>query len=62
VTHEVAVSGVRSAADAAELPVLGWPDLLGVEDFFQTPRWLAVQERNGGTTLDFLLRERDGAK
>ena len=60
VTHEVAVSGVRSAADAAELPVLGWPDLLGVEDFFQTPRWLAVQERNGGTTLDFLLRERDG--
>jgi hypothetical protein len=63
VTHEVAVAGepgVRSAADAAELPVLGWPDLLGVEDFFQTPRWLAVQERNGGTTLDFLLRERDG--
>ncbi|QNE79352.1 GNAT family N-acetyltransferase [Streptomyces finlayi] len=40
---------------------MGWNDLAGVEDFFQTPRWLAVQERNSGTTMDFLVRHRDGA-
>ncbi|MCE7008167.1 GNAT family N-acetyltransferase [Kibdelosporangium philippinense] len=49
-----------AVATAAELPAAGWQDLLGVEDFFQTPRWLAVQERNGGTTLDFLIRRQAG--
>lgn len=51
---------VQRVADAAGLPAAGWNDLLSAEDFFQTPRWLAVQERNGGTTLDFLIRRRAG--
>ncbi|MFI6486691.1 GNAT family N-acetyltransferase [Streptomyces sp. NPDC050564] len=46
-------------ADAAALPAAGWDDLLGAEDFFQTSRWLAVQERNSGTTMDFLVQHRD---
>lgn len=54
-------TGIRSVPDAAALPDAGWNQLLGVEDFFQTPRWLAVQERNSGTTMDFLVRHRDGA-
>ncbi|MFI1483842.1 GNAT family N-acetyltransferase [Streptomyces sp. NPDC020747] len=49
---------VVRVADAAGLPGSGWPDLVGPEDFFQTPRWLAVQERNSGTTMDFLVRRR----
>lgn len=48
-------------ADAAALPGAGWADLVGPEDFFQTPSWLAVQERNSGTTMDFLVRRRAGA-
>jgi hypothetical protein len=40
------------------LPAAGWDSLLGVEDFFQTPRWLTVQERTGGTTLEYLLLHR----
>lgn len=48
-------------ADAAALPGAGWADLVGPEDFFQTPPWLAVQERNSGTTMDFLVRRRGGA-
>lgn len=55
------VDGVRRVAAAADLPHAGWDELLGPEDFFQTPRWLRVQERNGGTTLDFLLQRRSGA-
>ncbi|MEW2165515.1 GNAT family N-acetyltransferase [Streptomyces sp. NPDC007084] len=51
---------VRPVADAAALPDAGWDGLLGPEDFFQTPRWLAVQERNSGTTMDFLVRRRGG--
>lgn len=51
---------VRHVADAATLPAAGWNSLVGVEDFFQTPRWLAVQERNSGTTMDFLVQHRDG--
>ena len=47
-------------AEAAALPGAGWADLTGPEDFFQTPRWLAVQERNSGTTMDFLVRRRGG--
>ncbi|WP_369248196.1 GNAT family N-acetyltransferase [Streptomyces sp. R41] len=50
---------VRAVADAAALPAAGWDDLLGAEDFFQTSRWLAVQERNSGTTMDFLVQHRD---
>ncbi|GGN74178.1 hypothetical protein GCM10011579_053010 [Streptomyces albiflavescens] len=50
---------VRPVADAAALPAAGWDDLLGAEDFFQTSRWLAVQERNSGTTMDFLVQHRD---
>ncbi|MBQ1092088.1 GNAT family N-acetyltransferase [Streptomyces sp. B93] len=46
--------------DAAALPGAGWGGLVGPEDFFQTPRWLAVQERNSGTTMDFLVRRRAG--
>ncbi|MBC7274589.1 MAG: GNAT family N-acetyltransferase [Streptomyces sp.] len=46
--------------DAAALPGAGWGELVGPEDFFQTPRWLAVQERNSGTTMDFLVRRRAG--
>lgn len=53
--------GVLAAPDAAALVGMGWNDLAGVEDFFQTPRWLAVQERNSGTTMDFLVQHRDGA-
>ncbi|MFJ7302084.1 GNAT family N-acetyltransferase [Streptomyces sp. NPDC099088] len=53
-------SDVRPVADAAGLPGAGWDELLGAEDFFQTSRWLAVQERNSGTTMDFLMRHRDG--
>ncbi|MCY1655011.1 hypothetical protein OVA19_31690 [Streptomyces sp. SL203] len=52
---------VRAVADAAGLEAAGWNSLLGAEDFFQTPRWLAVQEVNSGTAMDFLLRERAGA-
>lgn len=52
---------VRHVADAATLPAAGWNSLVGVEDFFQTPRWLVVQERNSGTTMDFLVQHRDGA-
>ncbi|MFF1832889.1 GNAT family N-acetyltransferase [Streptomyces sp. NPDC058231] len=52
---------VRQVADAAGLSAAGWNDLTGVEDFFQTPRWLAVQEQNSGTTMDFLVRQREGA-
>ncbi|MQS35965.1 GNAT family N-acetyltransferase [Streptomyces katsurahamanus] len=52
---------VTRVADAAGLPGAGWSDLVGPEDFFQTPRWLAVQERNSGTTMDFLVRRRAGA-
>lgn len=55
-----APDGVRAVADAAGLEAAGWPSLLGAEDFFQTPRWLAVQEVNSGTAMDFLLRERGG--
>ncbi|MFF1807845.1 GNAT family N-acetyltransferase [Streptomyces sp. NPDC058251] len=51
---------VRPVADAAGLPAAGWDGLLGAEDFFQTSRWLAVQERNSGTTMDFLVQHRDG--
>lgn len=51
---------VRQVPNAAALPGEGWNGLLGAEDFFQSPRWLAVQERNGGTTLDFLVRRRAG--
>nr|WP_202469471.1 GNAT family N-acetyltransferase [Streptomyces sp. SID2888] len=46
--------------DAAALPGAGWSDLTGSEDFFQSPRWLAVQERNSGTSMDFLVRRRAG--
>ena len=53
-------SDVRPVADAAGLPGAGWDGLLGAEDFFQTSRWLAVEERNSGTTMDFLMRHRDG--
>lgn len=56
-----ATPGVRPVADAAGLEAAGWNGLLGVEDFFQTPRWLTVQERNSGTTMDFLVRDRGGA-
>ncbi|MFE0194647.1 GNAT family N-acetyltransferase [[Kitasatospora] papulosa] len=52
---------VRAVADAAGLEAAGWNSLLGAEDFFQTPRWLAVQEVNSGTAMDFLVRERGGA-
>ncbi|MFI1002587.1 GNAT family N-acetyltransferase [Streptomyces galbus] len=45
--------------DAAGLPAAGWGELTGPEDFFQSPRWLAVQERNSGTRMDFLLRRRE---
>ncbi|MGW1318779.1 peptidogalycan biosysnthesis protein [Streptomyces sp. NPDC002426] len=55
-----APDGVRAVANAAGLEAAGWPSLLGAEDFFQTPRWLAVQEVNSGTAMDFLLRERGG--
>jgi hypothetical protein len=51
---------VVAVPDAAALPAAGWADLAGPEDFFQTPRWLAVQERNSGTTMDFLVRRRAG--
>lgn len=51
---------IHHVPDAASLSDAGWDDLLGPEDFFQTPRWLAVQERNSGTTMDFLVRRRDG--
>ncbi|MFC7262322.1 GNAT family N-acetyltransferase [Streptomyces lutosisoli] len=50
---------VRPVSDAAGLPDAGWDGLLGAEDFFQTSRWLAVQERNSGTTMDFLVQHRD---
>jgi len=50
---------VRPVADAAGLPAVGWDGLLGAEDFFQTSRWLAVQERNSGTTMDFLVQHRE---
>ncbi|WP_406474996.1 GNAT family N-acetyltransferase [Streptomyces sp. NBC_01615] len=50
---------VRPVADAAGLPAAGWDGLLGAEDFFQTSRWLAVQERNSGTTMDFLVQHRE---
>ncbi|WP_330306363.1 MULTISPECIES: GNAT family N-acetyltransferase [unclassified Streptomyces] len=50
---------VRAVADAAGLPDAGWDGLLGAEDFFQTSRWLAVQERNSGTTMDFLVQHRE---
>ncbi|MFI2640879.1 GNAT family N-acetyltransferase [Streptomyces sp. NPDC018610] len=46
--------------DAAALTDAGWAELVGPEDFFQTPRWLAVQERNSGTSMDFLIRRRAG--
>ncbi|MFE7751887.1 hypothetical protein [Streptomyces sp. NPDC057428] len=52
--------GVRAVADAAGLTAAGWDSLLGAEDFFQTPRWLTVQEHNSGTAMDFLVRERGG--
>nr|AAK56494.1 unknown [Streptomyces clavuligerus] len=55
-----AVTDVVAVPDAAALPTSGWPALVGPEDFFQTPRWLAVQERNSGTTMDFLVRRRAG--
>ncbi|MEU0073198.1 GNAT family N-acetyltransferase [Streptomyces sp. NPDC006332] len=45
---------------AAALEEAGWSDLVGPEDFFQTSRWLGVQERNSGTTMDFLMRRRAG--
>lgn len=47
---------VERVARASELVTAGWPDLVGVQDFFQTPRWLAVQERTGGTRLEYLVR------
>ncbi|MFI8006432.1 GNAT family N-acetyltransferase [Streptomyces sp. NPDC086010] len=53
--------GVRAVGGAAALEAAGWDSLLGAEDFFQTPRWLTVQEVNSGTAMDFLVRERDGA-
>jgi hypothetical protein len=53
-------TGVHRIGSAAELPEAGWERLLGPEDFFQSPRWLAVQEVNGATTLDFILRYRSG--
>ncbi|NUP24692.1 MAG: GNAT family N-acetyltransferase [Streptomyces sp.] len=52
---------VVAVPSAAELEEAGWAELLGPEDFFQTPRWLGVQERNSGTTMDFLVRRRAGA-
>ncbi|MFB6842365.1 GNAT family N-acetyltransferase [Streptomyces sp. NPDC056361] len=51
---------VEHVPGAAALDGAGWADLAGPEDFFQTPRWLAVQERNSGTTMDFLVRRRGG--
>ncbi len=48
--------GIERVARAPELPTAGWHDLVGVEDFFQTPRWLSVQERAGGTRLEYLVR------
>lgn len=53
--------GVRAVGNAAGLEADGWSSLLRAEDFFQTPRWLTVQEHNSGTAMDFLLRERSGA-
>lgn len=52
--------GVQRVRTAATLPAVGWDSLVGVEDFFQTPRWLTVQERTGGTTLEYLLLHRAG--
>lgn len=52
--------GVRAVANAAGLEAAGWNSLLGAEDFFQTPRWLTVQEHNSGTAMDFLVRDRAG--
>jgi uncharacterized protein len=53
-------AGVRQVACAAGLNTAGWDGLVAAEDFFQSARWLAVQERNGGTRLDFLVRQRAG--
>ncbi|MEV7090305.1 GNAT family N-acetyltransferase [Streptomyces sp. NPDC093085] len=52
---------VVAVPGAAALEEAGWSELTGPEDFFQTPRWLGVQERNSGTTMDFLVRRRAGA-
>lgn len=51
---------VEHVPGAAALVDAGWDELVGPEDCFQTPRWLAVQERNSGTTMDFLVRRRAG--
>lgn len=52
--------GLEPITDAAELGAAGWDRLTGVEDLFQTPRWLAVQQRVAVTALDFLIRRRRG--
>lgn len=59
--HTAGPDGVRPVPAAAGLDEAGWNSLLGAEDFFQTPRWLTVQEHNSGTAMDFLVRERGGA-
>ncbi|MGK5642075.1 GNAT family N-acetyltransferase [Streptomyces sp. URMC 126] len=55
-----AAETVERVPDAAALTAAGWDELTGPEDFFQSPRWLAVQERNSGTEMGFLLRRRAG--
>ncbi|MFE3518452.1 GNAT family N-acetyltransferase [Streptomyces sp. NPDC059166] len=54
------LDGIRTVDGAAALEAADWSSLLGPEDFFQTSRWLTVQEHNSGTAMDFLVRERDG--
>ncbi|MEU7020610.1 GNAT family N-acetyltransferase [Streptomyces sp. NPDC046203] len=51
---------VERVPGAAALDAAGWAELAGPEDFFQSSRWLAVQEKNSGTTMDFLVRRRAG--